>query len=140
MPFIRLIEYIFPLRFQLFINNFSNWIGQLTILQLILMIWPLVLFDFSRAFTKSLFSIIYEFTKRKEQVTNRDYNPFVSIIIPANNEENNIVKTIEAALETDYNNKEIIVIDDESKDSTYQLAYPYYKKGLIKLIRRIKSN
>jgi cellulose synthase/poly-beta-1,6-N-acetylglucosamine synthase-like glycosyltransferase len=104
------------------------------------MLWPLVLFDFSRAFTKSIFSIIYEFTKRKEEVSNRNYNPFVSIIIPAHNEENNIVRTIESALETDYNNKEIIVIDDESKDTTYQLAYPYFKKGLIKLIRRIKSN
>lgn len=121
-------------------NDFSNWISQHTVLELILMLWPLVLFDFSRAFTKSLFCIIYELTKRKEEKTSTDYNPLVSIIIPAHNEEKNIVKTIEAALETDYTNKEIIVVDDESKDTTYQLAYQYYKKGLIKLIKRLKSN
>ena len=48
--------------------------------------------------------------------------PKVSLIIPAHNEENIIVRSIESALETNYENKEIIVVDDGSKDRTYQLA------------------
>ncbi|MFQ6075796.1 MAG: glycosyltransferase, partial [Candidatus Bathyarchaeia archaeon] len=47
-----------------------------------------------------------------------------------------IVRSIESALETNYMNKEIIVVDDGSEDRTYQLAYPYAKRGLIKLLHR----
>lgn len=47
-------------------------------------------------------------------------NPLVSIIVPAYNEEINIVRTIESLLKQDYPDLEIIVVDDGSKDSTYQ--------------------
>ncbi|MBI3719976.1 MAG: glycosyltransferase [Sphingobacteriales bacterium] len=46
--------------------------------------------------------------------------PLVSIIVPAYNEEVNIVRTIESLLKQDYPNYDIIVVDDGSKDSTYQ--------------------
>jgi cellulose synthase/poly-beta-1,6-N-acetylglucosamine synthase-like glycosyltransferase len=62
--------------------------------------------------------------------------PKVSLIIPAHNEEKMIVRAIESALETDYPYKEVIVVDDGSKDKTYQQAYPYSQKGLIKLLHR----
>jgi cellulose synthase/poly-beta-1,6-N-acetylglucosamine synthase-like glycosyltransferase len=66
----------------------------------------------------------------------QDFSPKLSLIIPAHNEEKIIVRAIEAALEADYDNKEIIVIDDGSRDRTYELAYSYAKRGLIKLFRR----
>lgn len=44
--------------------------------------------------------------------------PFVSVIIPAYNEENVIGKTIESILKSNYPNLEVIVIDDGSKDQT----------------------
>lgn len=48
----------------------------------------------------------------------------VSILIPAYNEEEGIVRTIKSALSLDYpkENLEIIIIDDGSKDNTYKLA------------------
>ncbi len=76
--------------------------------------------------------------KRKEdeiaEQTLRDY-PFISIIIPAYNEEKCIEKTIESLLEADYPNKEIIVIDDGSNDKTYDIALRYKSSG-FKVVHR----
>ncbi|MDE1848770.1 MAG: glycosyltransferase family 2 protein [Nanoarchaeota archaeon] len=51
----------------------------------------------------------------------------VSILIPAYNEEDSIERTIESALAIDYPKErlEIIVVDDGSKDGTYNLAKKY---------------
>src|SRR3989344_403136 len=48
----------------------------------------------------------------------------VTIIIPAYNEEKSIEKTIKSALSLDYPKEkiEIIVVDDGSKDNTYEIA------------------
>jgi cellulose synthase/poly-beta-1,6-N-acetylglucosamine synthase-like glycosyltransferase/peptidoglycan/xylan/chitin deacetylase (PgdA/CDA1 family) len=45
----------------------------------------------------------------------------VSVIIPALNEEKVIVKCVQSLLECEYKNKEIIVIDDGSKDRTFDV-------------------
>jgi chlorobactene glucosyltransferase len=56
--------------------------------------------------------------------------PFVSIIIPARNEERNIGESLESVLKQEYSNFEIIAIDDHSQDNTldiiqkYQAQYP----------------
>jgi chlorobactene glucosyltransferase len=44
--------------------------------------------------------------------------PLISICIPARNEENNIRKCVGAALNQDYPNIEVIVLDDHSNDAT----------------------
>jgi len=69
-----------------------------------------------------------------------DYMPKVSLIIPAHNEETIIERAIESALETNYPNKEINVVNDGSTDRTYQLALPYSRKGRIKLCHRDVAN
>jgi len=63
------------------------------------------------------------------------YCPSVSILIPAFNEEKVLRKTIEAALEASYPNKEIIVINDGSKDRTPQIAQNFCDSG-VKVIHR----
>lgn len=67
-------------------------------------------------------SIAYKYKKRKlqkyPQVINEDYKPFVSIMIPAHNEEGVIRNTVENILNIDYPNYEVIVIDDRSSDNT----------------------
>lgn len=44
--------------------------------------------------------------------------PFISVCIPARNEERNIRQCVEAILEQDYPNFEVIVLDDRSTDPT----------------------
>lgn len=51
--------------------------------------------------------------------------PMVSILVPARNEEHNIRRCIESLLNQDYPNYEIIVLDDNSTDKTYQICEEY---------------
>jgi cellulose synthase/poly-beta-1,6-N-acetylglucosamine synthase-like glycosyltransferase/peptidoglycan/xylan/chitin deacetylase (PgdA/CDA1 family)/spore germination protein YaaH len=51
-----------------------------------------------------------------------DYAPFVSVIVPAYNEEAVIEGTIHSLLSSDYKNYEIIVVDDGSKDRTSEIV------------------
>ena len=72
----------------------------------------------------------YQMRKQKKYppVINEDYKPFISIMIPAHNEESVISNTVENILNLDYPNFEVIVIDDRSSDNTASvikdLAYP----------------
>jgi cellulose synthase/poly-beta-1,6-N-acetylglucosamine synthase-like glycosyltransferase/spore germination protein YaaH/peptidoglycan/xylan/chitin deacetylase (PgdA/CDA1 family) len=50
------------------------------------------------------------------------YWPQVAVLIPAYNEEKVIERTIQGALDSDYPNLRVIVIDDGSKDRTLEIA------------------
>jgi len=54
----------------------------------------------------------------KIEAEKREYRPFVSILIPAHNEEFVIKDTIDNILALEYENFEVIVIDDRSTDNT----------------------
>ncbi|HWP78121.1 MAG: glycosyltransferase [Thermoproteota archaeon] len=60
--------------------------------------------------------------------------PRISVIVPAYNEEKVIGETIGALLATDYPDKEIIVVDDGSKDKTLEVAMKFKEK--IKVIHK----
>jgi chlorobactene glucosyltransferase len=47
--------------------------------------------------------------------------PFVSIIVPARNEERNIRRCVTSLLEQEYGNYEVIVVDDDSTDGTERI-------------------
>ena len=55
----------------------------------------------------------------------------ISVIIPAYNEEENITATLDALLACDYPDFEVIVIDNASKDKTFEVA----SKKNVKVIR-----
>ena len=55
-------------------------------------------------------------------------NPKVSIILPARNEEEFIGKCLDSLVKQDYENYEIIVIDDSSEDRTGEIISEYAKK------------
>ena len=56
--------------------------------------------------------------KKHPPIINESYKPFVTIMIPAHNEEYVIANTVENILQIDYPHFEIIVIDDRSTDDT----------------------
>lgn len=77
-------------------------------------------------------NIAYKLKNRKLQknppVINTDYKPFVTVMIPAHNEETVIANTVENVLSMDYKNFEVIVIDDRSTDNTAQVVRDLEKK------------
>ncbi len=74
-------------------------------------------------FTYALFmNLSYKFKKRKlqkyPQIINENYKPYVTVMIPAHNEETVITNTVENILQMNYENFDVIVIDDRSTDNT----------------------
>jgi len=56
------------------------------------------------------------------------YRPKVAVLIPAYNEEKVIERTVRAALNSDYSNLRVIVIDDGSRDRTLEVARSAFAK------------
>ncbi len=56
-------------------------------------------------------------------------NPKVSVILPARNEEEFIGKCLDSLIDQDYQNYEVIVIDDSSDDNTRKIISEYTKKS-----------
>ena len=62
------------------------------------------------------------YNRQKEKDSKLSVLPFVSVIVPAYNEEKVIENTIKSLIGLSYSNKEIIIVDDGSKDQTLQIA------------------
>lgn len=87
----------------------------------------------------SVFSVISIYNLFTAPVLKRvsqpsDNRSFVSVLIPARNEEMNIEKCIKGMLLQDYQNKEIIVLDDNSTDGTYNLVSSFSTSNVKVLI------
>jgi peptidoglycan-N-acetylglucosamine deacetylase len=75
--------------------------------------------------------------KREKEHFGESYAPFVSVVVPAFNEVKVIGKTIESLLTSDYQNFEIIVVDDGSSDATYETAHEKYgAEPRVKMYRK----
>jgi len=72
---------------------------------------------------------IYQRSKvKKEQFSSHQF-PKVDIIVPAYNEEVNILKSLNNLLLTDYPNFRIVFVDDGSKDNTYLLVKSHFENN-----------
>ncbi len=83
------------------------------------------------------------FVKRDAFSAKKKYYPFISIIIPAYNEEKNISQKIENCLSINYHSDrmEIIIVSDASTDKTDDIVRSFIKKTnnkRIRLLRRAK--
>ncbi|URZ08143.1 glycosyltransferase family 2 protein [Clostridium felsineum] len=70
-------------------------------------------------------------------------NPLVSIIIPAYNHEKYIAQCIEGAINQTYRNIELIILDDGSKDNTFNVIKSYKNKcdsRFVNFIFKKKTN
>lgn len=88
-------------------------------------VWGFVFLVAAMAVYAIFMNVAYLVQKRKLEkqppVINTDYKPFVSVMIPAHNEETVITNTVENILNMDYENFEVIVIDDRSNDNTAEV-------------------
>jgi cellulose synthase/poly-beta-1,6-N-acetylglucosamine synthase-like glycosyltransferase len=83
-------------------------------------------------------AIFHKIKQKKEVFQPSSYKPRVSIIVPAFNEEKVLARTLETLVEADYPDKEIIVVDDGSKDNTYSVATEFSRRG-VKVVRRLNG-
>jgi cellulose synthase/poly-beta-1,6-N-acetylglucosamine synthase-like glycosyltransferase/peptidoglycan/xylan/chitin deacetylase (PgdA/CDA1 family)/spore germination protein YaaH len=68
-----------------------------------------------------------------------DYTPSVTVLIPAYNEEKVIARSVEALLNSDYPNFEILIIDDGSTDRTYDVVMDSFGNDNRVTAYRIKN-
>ncbi|HEX7366875.1 MAG TPA: glycosyltransferase family 2 protein [Pelobium sp.] len=70
-------------------------------------------------FTVTLFNFI---SNPKLTHSPKSFNDLVSILIPARNEENDIINLLKSIQKQDYQNFEVIVLDDNSEDNTFKVV------------------
>ncbi|WP_231459193.1 MULTISPECIES: glycosyltransferase family 2 protein [unclassified Pedobacter] len=61
--------------------------------------------------------------------TVKHYDYKVSILIPARNEAENIIGLLQSIKEQDYQNYEVLVLDDDSSDNTYNLVASFCEEN-----------
>ncbi|MFZ0567109.1 MAG: glycosyltransferase [Nitrososphaeraceae archaeon] len=68
------------------------------------------------------------------------FGPLVSVIIPVKNEEGIIEKCVQSCLDSSYQNKEVIVVEDGSTDKTPQILDEMQKKNKNLRIIHLTNN
>lgn len=78
--------------------------------------------------------------RHRKNFADAGYSPRVAVLIPAYNEEKVIARTIRSVLMSTYKNIRVIVIDDGSKDNTYNIATETYaeeiKQGRVTVLTK----
>ena len=111
-------------------NTLSNIVQMIVIL---VQVTSLVLLSL---FTIRVFRNLYYLRQTQHSKATGQIYPRVSVLIPARNEADNITPCLESLLEQDYIDYEIIVLDDQSTDNTFehiqQLAIKHPKIRILR--------
>lgn len=102
--------------------------------------WWLIWFDMPRYILPDVVMLVWLFLRLvfkwpKQPEMDRDFEPRVSVLVPAHNEGESAAKTVRSLLEQDYPIAEIVVVDDGSTDDTYDRVRPYAADPRVTLIR-----
>ena len=76
-------------------------------------------------FAVTIFNFISDPKLRR---VNKSYTNQVSILIPARNEEDNILTLLTSIYQQDYGDYEVIILDDDSSDQTYAICTEFAAK------------
>ncbi len=121
------IELSWQNRMNFVFAEVSYWLNKFIFMLFIIGI----VLSISRMIIIMIIAYIRKLSENKEEsLVNDDAvseKPFVSIIVPAYNEEVNCLRTINSLLNQDYPNMEVVFIDDGSKDGTYNRVYNEFK-------------
>jgi len=71
-------------------------------------------------------AIFFKISRRRARI---NHGPMISVLIPARNEEARIIPTLDRILNQDYLNYEIIIIDDNSTDGTWDILESYAREN-----------
>ncbi|HEX2950907.1 MAG TPA: glycosyltransferase, partial [Armatimonadota bacterium] len=117
--------------FDMLVFSGSYYVGKLFIilflLGIVLGIIRLVLFSI----------LIAKQHRRSASVKATTYQPHVTMVIPAYNEEQVICRTVSSALASDYPDFDVIVVDDGSTDATYeQVRQEFGDNPRVTIIRK----
>ena len=85
-------------------------------------------------------NIFRDNSKINKNINIRNEKCEISIIIPTYNRINQLVECINSILNQTYNNYEIIIVDDCSKDNTSEIIHKYFQNENIKYIRNNKNS
>jgi cellulose synthase/poly-beta-1,6-N-acetylglucosamine synthase-like glycosyltransferase len=121
-----------------FLYSFVSWLHSLTVLQ-ILGIVSFASIDVLRTLSKFVMIVILKIKARYKPTQFPIHYPKISLLVPAHNESGSIAKTIASILENKYPNKEVIIIDDHSSDSTYKQVSYRTQPGVVKVVRRMEG-
>jgi len=132
-------------RLLIFLQDYVHYIqtqfADRTVLTWILFFFPLVVFfELPRYATPLVVMPVLKLLHllRNDRAEKADFlrmRPRVSILVAARNEEEVIGSTIESLLSVEYENLEIVVVDDGSTDRTWEIAHRYADRGQVKLYR-----
>ncbi|HET7302774.1 MAG TPA: glycosyltransferase [Candidatus Saccharimonadales bacterium] len=91
----------------------------------------LSLLNFVRVLVMLIGADIYDIRqlrRRQSGRAKRAYRPLITVVIPAYNEETGVIRTLESVMANTYTNKQIIVVDDGSKDKTLAIVRQYQRR------------
>jgi poly-beta-1,6-N-acetyl-D-glucosamine synthase len=91
-----------------------------------------LLFGILSAFYFIYFGLMVVYAAKDNRIKRSDVLPRVSLVIPAHNESEAIIRKLENSVNLNYpkNKFEIIFVDDRSTDNTYQLAENFVQNNL----------
>ncbi len=109
----RIVLFVIIFGLGIFIYIFQSYFNT---------IWGLAFLCTAMTIYVLFMNLAYKLKKRQLQkhpkIVNENYKPFVSIMVPCHNEESVIEHTVANILNLEYDNFEIILIDDRSSDNT----------------------
>ena len=82
--------------------------------------------------------LFLKYYSKMPETKRTSWKPFISILIPAYNEEKGVKTCIESILNSNYKNFEILVIDDGSNDRTFEVANSI-KDSRLKVFKKENS-
>lgn len=133
MPAIKNGEDFWFSRFNWFTVTGVYWIEQ----SLAIIFFTAILLSIGRMLFVAFFAIIQKKKEINSPQRAPGIKPKVSIIVPAYNENINVVGTISNLLKTRYDDFEIVFVNDGSKDNTLELVQNSFSNNpLIKILTK----
>ncbi|MFC6601732.1 glycosyltransferase [Ectobacillus funiculus] len=132
MPSVKEVERPLVEGFKIIIGNATSLNGVISLL-----LYTVLALSVLRVFILVYFALRHKGRAQLSRAGNDSFQPLVSVIIAAYNEEKVISRTVQSILKSDYQHYEIIVVDDGSQDRTFAIVSENFSSNeRVHLIRK----